>query len=148
MSDFSSWEGVQTIDCGDDLKLSISICFEDAFEEEFRQASLQSTVLINLSEDAWFGDSLAPHQRLQMARMRVLENAKPMIRAGNTGPSAIIDYDGEILTISPQFERTLVEANITPRKGLTLYARLGNATIIAFLLFIACLSIWFGRKGA
>ncbi|MBT5030739.1 MAG: apolipoprotein N-acyltransferase [Proteobacteria bacterium] len=146
MSDFSSWDGQQTIDCGDDLKLSISICFEDAFEEEFRQASRQNTVLVNLSEDAWFGDSLAPHQRLQMARMRVLENAKPMVRAGNTGPSAIIDYDGEILAISAQFETALLEADIQPRRGLTLYARLGNTTIIAFLLFIAGLGIWFGRK--
>lgn len=145
MSDFSSWEGPQTIDCGNDLKLSISICFEDAFEEEFRQASKHSSILVNLSEDAWFGDSLAPHQRMQMARMRVLENAKPMVRAGNTGPSAIINYDAEVLAISTQFETALLEANIKPRTGHTLYAKVGNTAIIIILLLLACLGMWFGR---
>lgn len=145
MSDFSSWDGQQTIDCGNDLKLSISICFEDAFEEEFRQAAKHNTILVNLSEDAWFGDSLAPHQRMQMARMRVLETAKPMVRAGNTGPSAIINYDANILAASTQFETALLEASVNPRTGQTLYARIGNRSIIIFLILLSCLGMWYGR---
>jgi apolipoprotein N-acyltransferase len=145
MSDFSSWEGQQTIDCGNELNLSISICFEDAFEEEFRQAAKHNNILINLSEDAWFGDSLAPHQRMQMARMRVLETAKPMVRAGNTGPSAIINYDADILAISTQFETALLEASIRPRTGQTLYARIGNTAIIIFLLLLTGLGMRYGR---
>ena len=135
MSDFSAWPNAQDLQCPP-LKLAVSICYEDAFEDEFRQSTQNKHILVNLSEDAWFGDSLAPHQRLQMAQMRVLENAKPMVRAGNTGPSAIIDYDGNILAKSAQFEPAVLEARIFPRSGSTWFARTGNTPLLILLVII------------
>ncbi|MGB7551993.1 MAG: nitrilase-related carbon-nitrogen hydrolase, partial [Chromatiaceae bacterium] len=86
--------------------------------------------LINVSNDAWFGDSLAPHQHLGIARMRALENGRPLLRATNTGISAIIDHRGQVQGRVPAFERGLFSAEIQPRAGLTPFARLGNGLAI------------------
>ena len=110
--------------------MGTSICFEVAFSKEIAAALPQAALLVNVSNDAWFGDSLAPHQHLEMARMRSIETGRPMLRATNTGISAIIDYDGEILASSVQFETAVVTGSITPRQGATPYVRLGNSPLI------------------
>ena len=99
-------------------------------------------MLVNVSNDAWFGDSLAPHQHLEMARMRAKETARPMLRATNTGISAIIDHRGRITQQSPQFEIAVVTGLVTPMQGATPYVRLGNVPIV--ILGVACLLLcWF-----
>jgi apolipoprotein N-acyltransferase len=111
----------------------ISICYEDAFGEEIVRALPQASLLVNVSEDAWFGDSLAPHQRLQMARMRALEAARPMLRAANTGPSAAIDHRGRVIAHSPQFQSLTLHVEIQPMQGATPYARAGNLPLVLVL---------------
>jgi len=105
-------------------------------------------LLINISNDAWFGDSLAPHQHLEMARMRARETERYVLRSTNTGISAIIDADGQIVAQSPQFEMATVTHTIQPRSGATLYVTLGNWPVIllatALLLLVV---VWrTGRK--
>src|SRR5690606_27906726 len=112
------------------------VCYEDAFGEEIIRSLPDATLLVNVSEDAWFGDSLAPHQRLQMARMRAIESARPMARAANTGPSAIIDHRGAVLARSPQFTRQVLTGEVLPMSGSTAYARYGNAVIVVLLVAI------------
>ncbi|MDH5649138.1 MAG: apolipoprotein N-acyltransferase, partial [Gammaproteobacteria bacterium] len=96
MSDFSAGKNdATTIKIGNTVA-GLSICYEDAFGEEIIVSLPQADFLVNVSEDAWFGDSLAPHQRLQMAQMRAMETGRYMVRAANTGPSAVINHRGQI----------------------------------------------------
>jgi apolipoprotein N-acyltransferase len=90
--------------------------------------------LVNVSNDAWFGDSFAPHQHLQMARMRAIETARPMLRATNNGVSAVIDHRGEVLATSPQFKVAVLDGEIQPQQGATPYVRVGNWPVLLALL--------------
>ncbi len=112
----------------------ISICFEDAFGDEISQALPDATLLINASNDAWFGTSIAPHQHLQIARMRSLETGRYMIRSTNTGVSAIIDPKGKIQSASPQFETHVLTDKVQPMTGMTPYAIFTNVPILFLLI--------------
>jgi apolipoprotein N-acyltransferase len=117
-----------------------SICYEDAFGSEAIRQLAGTAYLVNLTNDGWFGRSLEPHQHLQMARMRAIETGRYMLRATNTGLTAIIAPDGRIIRQAPLFETVTVTDSIFPMKGLTPYARLGDKVIMLFLtLFLAAL---------
>jgi apolipoprotein N-acyltransferase len=98
-------------------------------------------MLVNVSNDAWFGKSLAPHQHLEMARMRARETGRPMLRATNTGISAIIDHEGRIVEQSPQFEIAVVRGSVVPMQGATPYVLLGNTPVVIFSL-VSLLLCW------
>jgi len=134
MSDLSSWQGEQVLRCGQRLNIGLSICYEDAFGSELRRNVGDASVLANISEDAWFGDSLAPHQRLQIAQMRARELSRPLFRSANTGPSAFINHRGEIEARSGQFEQATLRHSVQPQTGDTPYKRFGNWIIWMALL--------------
>ncbi len=136
MSDFSAGPVDQPPLLAAGQKIGISVCYEDGFGEEVIRALPQASLLVNVSEDAWFGDSFAPHQRLQMARMRALETGRPMLRAANTGPSAAIDHRGEVLARSPQFQEYVLTAAVQPMQGGTPYVRFGNWPVVLLLIFV------------
>jgi apolipoprotein N-acyltransferase len=121
--------------------IGVSICYEDAFPSEIRRPMPFASLLVNVSNDAWFGDSLAPHQHLQIARMRALENGRWLLRATNTGISAVIDDKGRIVTHSKQGEITVLRADIQPLEGGTPYALSGNFQLFFIMFF--CLVIGF-----
>ena len=116
-----------------------SICYEDTFGNEVARALPQAAFLVNVSNDAWFGDSLAPHQHLEMARMRALETGRWMLRATNTGISAIIDERGRVQARLPQFQRGVVQGLVEPRQGATPYSRWPDwpAVLLALLMLLA-----------
>lgn len=128
--------------------MGISICYEDAFGGEVIQALPDATVLINASNDAWFGDSLAPHQHQEMARMRAIETQRPMLRVTNTGITAIIDHRGAIADAAPQFTVAVLRGRVQPMRGATPYARMGNAPVIAIVFGLAGLAYWARRRVA
>ena len=101
------------------VKLGLSICFEDAFSRDVMREMPGANILINASNDAWFGDSLAPHQHLQMAQMRAAETGRPMVRSTNTGISAFIDEKGRIEQRSEQFKTLSMSQSVQGRSGLT-----------------------------
>ena len=103
----------------DDTVLGVSICFEDVFSREVLRALPEAGILVNVTNDAWFGDSSAPHQHLQIARMRALETGRVMLRAANTGVSAIIDHRGEPIVRSRQFVTESIGGEIHARYGST-----------------------------
>ena len=107
-----------------------SICYEVAFGEQLIHSLPGAAYLINVSNDAWFGDSLAPHQHEEMARMRARETERYMLRATNTGISAIIDDGGRIVAQSAQFEVDTVTHSVQPRSGATPYVRWGNWPVV------------------
>lgn len=125
--------------------IGVSVCYEDAFGEELIRFLPQATLLVNVSEDAWFGHSLAPHQRLQMARLRALETARPMLRAANTGPSAAIDHRGQVIVQSPQFRAMFLHVEIQPMRGITPYVRMGNLLVV-FCAFFSLAIGWIGSR--
>lgn len=114
----------------------IGICYEDAFGREVNQALPQAAFLVNASNDAWFGDSLAPHQHLAMARLRAAETGRYLLRATNTGISAIIDDRGHVVVRSPQFQVDLLQALIQPRAGATPYVRVGDWGVVVLAMVI------------
>lgn len=115
-------------------RVAINICYEDAFGEELIGALPQAGILANLSNTAWFGRSLAQPQHLQIARLRAIETGRPMLRATNTGMTAVIAADGHVQAVLEPFTQGVLQAEVTAYQGLTPYARTGNA---GFLLLVA-----------
>ncbi len=120
--------------------IGVSICYEIVYGEEIITKLPQAAFLVNVSNDAWFGDSLAPHQHLEMARMRALETGRYLLRATNTGISAIIGPDGRIRERGPQFETLVVRGSVEPRQGATPYVRWGNWPMVIAAALVVLVS--------
>ncbi|NOZ37889.1 MAG: apolipoprotein N-acyltransferase [Gammaproteobacteria bacterium] len=116
--------------------LAPSICYEDAFGEELIDFLPQATLLVNGSNNAWYGDSFAPHQHLQIARMGSLETGRALLRATTNGISAIVDSKGRIVKRSPQFKSVVITAEVQPRTGATPYVRFGNTPVLIILVLM------------
>ncbi|MGB1799600.1 MAG: apolipoprotein N-acyltransferase, partial [Gammaproteobacteria bacterium] len=146
MSDFSSGKFENKILETDKAIFGMSICYEDAYGKEIRQALPDANILINVSNDAWFGDSFAPHQHLQIARMRAIENGRYLLRATNTGVSAIIDNKGKVMAKSPQFKPHALNAEAELFNGATPFSQFGNAFVLSISFIILLLSLVLQRK--
>ena len=121
----------------------VTICYEDAYGAEQLAVLNRATLLINATNNAWFGDSTAPHQQLQMARFRALEAGRYLARATSNGITAIIGPDGGILERAPQFVTTVLKGSVIPFRGLTPYARTGNWPVLtASLLLLLAAAGW------
>jgi len=107
-----------------------NICWEDAFGEEIIRQLPQATLLANVSNVAWFGDSLAPAQHLQISRMRALETGRTMLRATNTGVTAIIDPRGRVVARLPQFTEGILTGEVQGYVGASPYVKSGNTPIV------------------
>ncbi len=121
--------------------LATTICYEDSFGEELIRQLPEATLLLNGSNNGWYGDSLAPHQHLQISQMRALETGRMLLRATTNGISAVIDHKGKILARSPQFKTYVLTYSVRPRTGATPYVRWGNWPVIslAFLLLFGAI---------
>jgi apolipoprotein N-acyltransferase len=112
-------------------RVAADICYEDAFGEEIIRQLPEASVLVNVSNLAWFGDSLAPWQHAQMSQMRALETGRMMLRATNTGVTAIIDAKGRVLASLPLFTAGSLGGEIQGYAGSTPYVRWGNVPVLA-----------------
>jgi apolipoprotein N-acyltransferase len=128
-------------------RLGLTICYEDAFGSQQLKALRDATLLINVTNNAWYGDSTAPHQHLQIARMRALEAGRYLVRAANDGITAVIGPHGDIVVRLPQFQEAVLRANVQPMIGLTPYARLGNYPVIIGASLLLALALWRRRQG-
>jgi apolipoprotein N-acyltransferase len=115
------------------MRIGASICYEDAYAGEVMKPLPNANLLVNVSDDAWFGDSIAPHQHLQIARMRALETGRYLLRATNTGISAIIDARGRVVARSPQFEPYVLTGEIRLHAGATPFVRGGQWPLVVVL---------------
>ena len=129
-------------------RLAVAVCYEDAYGAEQLYALPEASILINVSNDAWFGDSIAPHQHLEIARMRALEVGRSVVRATNNGVSAFIGPQGELLQSGPQFEFVSMTRDVVPMGGLTPYARWGNWPVVLAASAILAGCGWLRRRGA
>ncbi len=115
------------------------ICYEVIYPELVREAVLAGAeVLINVTNDAWYGRTSAPRQFLSIAAMRSAEHGRPMVRAANTGISALVDRDGRIRATTPIFERRGLVGSLAPASGgFTLYTRFGQWVVWASWTILA-----------
>lgn len=123
---------------------AVAICYEDIFGEELASQLPQASLLLNVSNDAWFGRSLAADQHLQFSQMRALETGRWMLRSTNTGVTAAIDETGRVVSSLPQFSVAALAASPVPRLGETPYVRWGNGTtllLIALAIVGCCLRL-------
>jgi apolipoprotein N-acyltransferase len=126
-------------------RIGVNICYEDAFGGEIIRALPDASMLVNVSNIAWFGDSLAPGQHLQMSRMRALETGRDMLRATNTGMTAIIRSDGTTRTL-PAFAAGILEGHAQGRQGMTPYARFGNTPALGLALALLAAAAGLARR--
>jgi apolipoprotein N-acyltransferase len=128
------------------VKLGATICYEDAYGSEMRAVLHDATVLVNVTNDAWFGDSTAPHQHLEIARLRALEAGRYLLRAANDGITAVIGPNGAVLDQIPQFKPGVLQAVVYPRTGLTPYARVGNVPVVGLICVLILLGVAAGAR--
>jgi len=140
-SDFSRGDDTQAPMRAAGVRVALTVCYEDAFGEELIAQLPEATVLANLSNVAWFGDSLAPDQHLQISRMRSMETGRPMLRATNTGATAVIDERGRVLARLPPFSEGVLQANVQPFSGATPYVRFGNAPALGTAALMALAAV-------
>ncbi|MEW5965449.1 MAG: apolipoprotein N-acyltransferase [Pseudomonadota bacterium] len=111
-------------------RVAANICYEDVFGEEIIRQLPAASVLVNVSNLAWFGDSFAPWQHAQKSQMRALETGRMMLRATNTGVTAIIDARGHLVASLPLFSAGSLTGAIQGYAGSTPYVRWGNAPVL------------------
>ncbi|MAN51582.1 MULTISPECIES: apolipoprotein N-acyltransferase [unclassified Marinimicrobium] len=118
------WEqsGLQIGDVG----ISASVCYEVVYPDLVARSARDRQVLLTISNDGWFADSIGPLQHMQMARMRALETGRPMIRATNNGVSAFVGHKGQIEKRAEQFVQTNLEGSVQPRSGITPFMGWGS----------------------
>jgi apolipoprotein N-acyltransferase len=112
------------------IPIAPTICYEIAYGAEQLGFFPQAQLLVNVSNDAWFGDTIAPHQHLQINQFRARETGRYLLRATNTGITAVVGPNGRVLQRIPQFEPGALDAVVYPRTGQTPYLRFGNWLII------------------
>lgn len=118
----------QNLQVGEDI-ISPFICYEVLYPELVASRSHGASLLLTVSNDAWFGSSIGPWQHFQMARMRALETGRWLIRGTNNGITAIIDVDGRVSDSLPQFERAVLNGTVVPMRGTTPFMITGGAPI-------------------
>ncbi|HRP66697.1 MAG TPA: apolipoprotein N-acyltransferase [Thauera sp.] len=119
-----------------DQRVALNICYEDLFGAELIRALPEATLLLNISNLAWYGDSLAQPQHLQIARVRALETGRPMLRSTNTGMTALVQPDGRVAGVLPEFERGALRVEVQGYHGLTPYARWGDLFAIGAAMLV------------
>ena len=146
MSDFSAGDLKQASIHAAGHIVGVSICYEDVFAREIRRALPAAAFLVNVSNDAWFGDTIAPHQHLQIARMRALEAGRYLLRATNSGITAVIDERGRVVARAPQFAATALISQFAARGGATAYVRYGDGPLQGLVMMTVIAVVVCGRR--
>ena len=129
------------------VPVAATICYELAFGTEQLGFFPEAQLLVNVSNDAWFGDTIAPHQHLQIAQMRARESGRWLLRATNTGLTAVVDPVGRVISRIPQFEPGVITTTVNPRSGSTPYLGWGNYPVILLALWcILAGLLWNARR--
>jgi len=131
MSSFSLPQGQQPLLNVAGHKISAAICYEIAYPELVRESSLAADILLTVSNDTWFGASIAPAQHMQIARVRAVENGRWLIRGTNNGLTGIINPQGQIVEQLPQFQAGVLRAQVFAMQGLTPFQQFGSAPVLA-----------------
>lgn len=141
-ADFSAGPGPRTLQLPNDTSISPLICYEIIFPGQIVDPASRPHWIANLTNDAWFGDLTGPYQHFQKARLRAIEQGLPVIRAANTGISAVIDGYGRVLQALALNETGMIDAVLPPPLAPPPYARFGDLMLLPLLLLAAGLICW------
>ncbi len=146
MSSFSRGDYTQPNIGAKGHQLAPAICYEIAFSDQVRKSlTPESDFILTLSNDTWFGTSIGPHQHLEIARMRALENGKPVLRSTNTGLTAAIGYQGDLIAQVPQFETVVLRADVPTTRGQTPYTQFGDWPLYIWIVLSGAALFWLTR---
>jgi apolipoprotein N-acyltransferase len=140
MSSFAIGADGQALLAAAGQKVGISICYEDTFSNEVLETVPEASLLVNATNNAWYGDSFAPHQHLQISQNRALETGRPIIRATTNGISALIDHRGALQATTAQFEQVVLTGEVQPRQDATFYVQWQRWPLLGLALFM--LLVW------
>lgn len=126
------------------LELGPTVCYEVGYGSYMLNMLPKANVLVNVTNDAWFGHSTARYEQFQMARMRALEEGRSMIVATNDGISAVIGPRGQVLASAPPFQPYVLRSSVVPRAGLTPFARVGNWLAVGLAALGLAGALWAG----
>jgi apolipoprotein N-acyltransferase len=127
-------------------RIAVNVCYEDAFGEEIARRLPEATLLVNVSNVAWFGDSLAPAQHLQIARLRAVETGRMHLAATNTGITAAIDRDGRVIAHLPKFREDRLEVSAQGYTGSTPYALLRDWPVVVISVLVLASAVLVARR--
>ena len=136
MSSFSLGSEEQKPLIAAEVNISTAICYEIAYPDLVARNTRNTNMLLTVSNDAWFGDSVAPAQHMQMARMRAIENAKPVMRGTNNGITGLVDHRGKITHQLEQFTTGVLTGKISPRTGETPFSKFASWPVVIFCLLV------------
>ncbi|MGB2451185.1 MAG: apolipoprotein N-acyltransferase, partial [Porticoccaceae bacterium] len=145
MSSFSLGAPEQPLLTAKGEQIATAICYEIAYPNLVAKTAASATLILTVSNDAWFGRSMAPQQHMQMARMRAIENAKPLIRGTNNGVTALVNYRGQIVQQLDQFTTAELSGVVEPRAGATPFAQFGSWPVVIAAMII-CGGLIVGRR--
>ncbi|HKL56262.1 MAG: apolipoprotein N-acyltransferase [Roseovarius sp.] len=145
---YSPGPGARLVDLGDLGQALPLICYEGVFPQDVRAAPKRPDMLLLITNDAWFGQVSGPYQHLAQARLRSAEQGLPMIRVANTGVSAMIDPAGRVLDSIPLGQAGWRDVRLPPPLAPTIYARLGDAPVLALATLLLVLSFLQHRRSA
>ncbi|MGZ5780771.1 MAG: apolipoprotein N-acyltransferase, partial [Burkholderiaceae bacterium] len=154
LGDFTRGANVQAPFAVKDQWILPNICYEDLFGEEIaaQLAAAHSanqpmaTILLNVSNIAWFGDTTALPQHLQISQMRAMETGRPMLRATNTGTTAVIDPKGHVLDQLPHYKIGTLDVLVQGYQGMTPYIMFGNNLVVGLTLVMLAVGWLLSRK--
>jgi apolipoprotein N-acyltransferase len=129
-------------------RVALNICYEDVFGGQIRAQARAASVLVNVTNDAWYGRSVAAWQHNQIAAMRALETGRPMLRATNTGITSAIGPDGREIAALPWFTRDILEVEVAGTTGETPYVRYGAWPAVALAMAALVAAGFAGRRPA
>ena len=127
-------------------RVAMNICYEDVFGAEMARSLPEATMLVNVSNVAWFGDSLAPAQHLAIARLRAIETGRMHLTATNSGITAAIDRDGRVLKRLSQFTEDRLEIEAQGYTGATPYVKLRDWPVVLLSLAILAAAVIRARR--
>ncbi|MBS0321343.1 MAG: apolipoprotein N-acyltransferase [Proteobacteria bacterium] len=127
-------------------RVAVNICYEDAFGNELRRRVRDATLLVNVTNDAWYGRSIAADQHDQIAAMRALETGRPLLRATNTGITTAVGADGREAARLPWFTRGILEVTVSGRRGVTPYMAIGDTGPVVLAVALLALALVVARR--
>ena len=123
-------------------KISPNICYEVVYANSVARNSRGANIILTVSNDAWFGKSIGPKQHMQMARMRAIENSKPLLRATNNGISGLVSHKGVLTNMVPQFTRSELVVSVAGQVGETPFSRLQSTPIFIISIITCVILLW------
>ena len=145
LGDFTPGKDRQTLLTAGGYPFITTICYEDVFGEQINRQIGEAAYIVNVTNDAWFGNSSQPYQHMQMAQMRALESGRYLVRATNTGLTGFVAPDGNLIKQAPLFTTMTLTDSILPMSGVTPYAMIGDNLVFSILLTLTSLIYLYER---